>query len=261
MITIELDCEEDARDLLIAELWEERCAGITELDGGLLAFFKEDARGPELEARFAANRPRVRSVDDEDWLAVARDQLEPMLVGDRFFICPEWHKDPTPEGRMRIEVNPGMAFGTGSHETTQLCIEALERHVRNGARVLDVGTGSGILCEVADKLGAALAVGCDNDAEAVPIAKQKAPHVFIGSAEAAAAGAFDIIVANIAAAPVRELAAEFRRALRPRGALLLSGFEEVEVAGVTAAFPGMKATVRAKRAWRLVELSAHAGAI
>jgi ribosomal protein L11 methyltransferase len=258
MITIELDCEEEAKDLLIAELWEERCAGITELDGGLLAFFKEDARGPELEARFAANYPRVRPVDDEDWLAIAREQLEPVLVGERFFICPEWRDDPTPEHRIRIAVNPGMAFGTGSHETTQLCIEALERHVLSGSRVLDVGTGSGILCEAARKLGAALAVGCDNDPEAVPIAKQKAPLVFAGSAEAAAGAAFDIIVANIAAAPVRELAAEFRRCLRPAGALLLSGFEEEEIEKVIEAFPGMKAAVRAKRAWRLVEMTPDA---
>jgi ribosomal protein L11 methyltransferase len=258
MITIELDCEEDSKDLLIAELWEERCAGITELDGALLAFFNDEARGPELKARFAANRPRVRPVDDEDWLAIAREQLEPMLVGERFFICPEWRDEPTPYGRIRIEVNPGMAFGTGSHETTQLCIEALERHVRPGARALDVGTGSGILCEVALKLGAALAVGCDNDAEAVPIAKHKAANVFIGSVDAAVGGAFDIIVANIAAAPIRELSADLRRCMRSGGVLLLSGFEEEEVAKVIEAFPQMEATVRSKRAWRLVEMAPHA---
>ena len=258
MITIELDCGEDSRDLLIAELWEEQCAGITELDGALLAYFKDDARGPALAERFAANRPRVRGVNDEDWLSIARQQLGPMLVGEQFFICPEWRDDPTPAGRMRIEVNPGMAFGTGSHETTQLCIEALERHVRPGARVLDVGTGTGILCEAALKLGAAMASGCDNDADAAPIAKQKARNVFIGSADAAAGGAFDIIVANIAAAPVRELAAEFLRCARPGGVLLLSGFEEHEVAGVLAAFPGAHGEVRRKNAWRLVELALHA---
>jgi ribosomal protein L11 methyltransferase len=253
MIAIELDCDEDAKDLLIAELWDERCAGIMELDGGLLAFFKDDARGPELAARFASNGARLRAVDDEDWLSIARAQLEPAKVGERFFICPEWRDDPTPPGRLRITVNPGLAFGTGAHETTQLCIEALERRVRPDARVLDVGTGSGILCEVAWKLGAGLAAGCDNDPDALPIARQKAPLVFCGSAGAAAGAAVDIIVANIAAAPIRELAGELRRCLRPAGALLLSGFEEEEVAGVVEAFPGMETAVFGKRTWRLVE--------
>jgi ribosomal protein L11 methyltransferase len=258
MIAIELDCEDDAKDLLIADLWEERCAGITELDGGLLAFFKEDARGPELAARFAGRRPRVRPVDDEDWLSMAREQLTPMLVGKRFFICPEWRDDPAPGGRIRIEVNPGMAFGTGSHETTQLCIEALERRVWPGARVLDVGAGSGILCEAARKLGAELAIGCDNDPDAARIARQRIAAVFIGSADAVASGAFDILVANIAAAPVRELAAEFRRCLAPHGVLLLSGFEEADVESVAGAFPGMSKRVEGKRTWRLVELEAVA---
>ena len=258
MITIELDCDQDARDLLIADLWEEGCAGITELDSGLLAFYKDDARGPELAARFATHNARLRPVDDEDWLSVAREQLTPMLVGERFFVCPVWREDPTPEGRMRIEVNAGMAFGTGAHETTQLCMEALERRVRPGVRVLDVGTGTGILCEVALKLGAALAVGCDNDLEAVPITREKIDKVYAGSADAAAAGAFDIIVANIAAAPVRELAAEFRRCLRPGGVLLLSGFEEEEVPPVIQAFDGMEATVSGKGTWRLVEAISHA---
>jgi ribosomal protein L11 methyltransferase len=197
-------------------------------------------------------------VDDEDWLAIAREQLEPALVGERFFICPEWRDDATPAGRVRIAVNPGLAFGTGAHETTQLCIEALERRVRPGSRVLDVGTGSGILCEAALKLGATLAAGCDTDADALPIARQKAPLVFCGSADAAAGAAFDIIVANIAAAPIRELAAELRRCLRQGGILLLSGFEEEEAAGVMDAFPGMETRMTGKRTWRLVEASLHA---
>jgi ribosomal protein L11 methyltransferase len=251
MIAIELDCDEEEKDLLIADLWEERCAGITELDGALLVFFKEDGRAEELAERFAERRPRVRPVDAEDWLSVAREQLAPMLVGERFFICPEWRDDPTPEGRIRIVVNPGMAFGTGSHETTQLCLQALERHVRPGARVLDVGTGSGILCEAARRLGAAAAIACDNDAEAAAIARERIGTVFIGSADAVASGSFDIVVANIAAPPISELAPELRRAAP---LLLLSGFEEGEEEGVVAAFPDAKAEVRAKGAWRLVEV-------
>jgi ribosomal protein L11 methyltransferase len=255
MIAIELDCAEKAKDLLIAELWEERCEGITEVDGGLIAFFKDDGSGPRLAARFTRHNPRIRPVDDEDWLSIAREQLEPVLVGERFFICPQWRDDATPEGRLRIDVNPGMAFGTGAHETTQLSIEALERHVRPGVRVLDVGAGTGILCEAAAKLGSAVAIACDTDSEAVPITRQKAPAVYAGSASAAATGAFDIVVANIAAWPVIDLAGEFRRCLRSGGVLLLSGFEEDEVTAVQDAFPGAATKVFGKGNWRLVEVS------
>jgi ribosomal protein L11 methyltransferase len=177
-----------------------------------------------------------------------------MLIGERFFICPEWRDDATPPGRLRIEVNPGMAFGTGAHETTQLCLEALERQVRPGVRVLDVGTGSGILCDAALQLGASAAIGCDHDADAAPIARQKVATVYVGSADAAASNAFDIVVANIAARPVIELAGDLVRCIRRGGVLLLSGFEGSEVPLIKAAFPGAVTRVFARRTWRLVEV-------
>ena len=119
-----------------------RLRGITELsETSLRAFFASDA--PELRAAFDPYGARWEQVEERDWVAVAHARLEPMLVGERFFLVPVWRDDPAPAGRMRIVVNPGMAFGTGAHETTQLCIEALERRLRPGAAVLDVGTGSG----------------------------------------------------------------------------------------------------------------------
>src|SRR6185312_10980629 len=102
----------------------------------------------------------------------ARNLLQPMEVGQRFYLVPEWRDDPAPEGRFRVTVNPGMAFGTGVHETTQLCIEALEDFVQPGMIVLDVGTGSGILATVARLLGAERAIACDNDPIAIEVAQQ-----------------------------------------------------------------------------------------
>ena len=114
----------------------------------------------------------------------ARDLLQPMEVGERFYLVPEWRDDPTPPGRFRIAVNPGMAFGTGVHETTRLCLEALEHYVRPGMRVLDVGTGSGILARAATLLGAERAYACDTD----PIAVEIAGIGFVGSVDAVASG-------------------------------------------------------------------------
>ena len=96
---------------------------------------------------------RLRVEEDRDWVQTARDLMRPMAVGKRFYLVPAWRDDPAPEGRLRIAVNPGLAFGTGVHETTRLCLEALEDYLAPGMSVLDVGTGSGILAEAARLLG------------------------------------------------------------------------------------------------------------
>src|SRR5207253_9228644 len=106
---------------------------------------------------------RERGEQQHDGLQYARDRMQPMEVGRHFFLVREWRGDPAPPGRRRIAVKPGMAFGTGVHETTRLCIEALEDYMRPGACVLDVGTGSGILARAADLLGAGVVAACDTD--------------------------------------------------------------------------------------------------
>src|SRR5271165_6989289 len=123
-------------------------------------------------------------------------------IGERIFVIPEWRDDPTPPNRFRITINAGLAFGTGAHETTRLCLEALERHIQPGCTVVDIGTGSGILCEAALKLGAGRAVGSDTDPGAVAVAKENferagvAVGAFVGSADAVGNGVADIVVAN-----------------------------------------------------------------
>src|ERR1051325_4817807 len=124
MFSLEIECDPDERDLLIAELWEQGSAGIVELSPRRVRAFFEGGRRALL-SRYPAST--VRDEEDRDWVQSARDLLEPMAVGERFFLVPEWRDDAAPEGRFRITINPGMAFGTGVHETTKLCIEALER--------------------------------------------------------------------------------------------------------------------------------------
>ena len=249
MFFVELQCKPEEKDLIIADLWERGCAGITELDETRLrAFFAAD--DAELRGVFARFGARWERVEERDWVALAHARLDPMLVGERFFLVPVWRDDPAPAGRMRIVVNPGMAFGTGAHETTQLCIEALERHVRPGRAVLDVGTGSGILSIAARMLGAARVAACDNDPDALAVARE---HVaaWLGSVDAAVSASADVLVVNIGPAAVVEMAADVKRVLRPGGVALVSGFEQEDAGPVLAAYPG--ATLHAKGSWRLLE--------
>ncbi len=96
---------------------------------GLRVFFDDDTRQSELQSRFGGE---IEPADTRDWVAFAHEYLKPMEIGQRIFVCPEWRDDPTPPGRIRIVVNAGLAFGTGAHETTRLCLEAIERHLKPG---------------------------------------------------------------------------------------------------------------------------------
>jgi len=245
MFSLEIDSTADARDLLIADLWELGSTGIVELTGTRLrAFFESGADRAGLLARYPD--AAVREEENRDWVRHARDLLPPMEVGRRFFLVPEWRDDPTPPGRFRIAVNPGLAFGTGLHETTRLCLEGLEDLVTPGIAVLDVGTGSGILAKAARLLGAGRVVACDVDPEAIRIAAQG----FIGSAGAVRSASMDLVVANISPEAIIALAPEFARVLRRGGTLLASGFNTTEAAAVTSALAGVR-EVRQKGEWAL----------
>ncbi len=252
MFSIEIEVSPEERELLIADLWERGVAGIVEMGESRVRAFFEDGTDPRaLFASYPGAEPRQE--EERDWVQAARDLLQPMEVGERFFLVPEWRDDPAPAGRFRMVVNPGMAFGTGVHETTRLCLEALERYVRPGMDVLDVGTGSGILARAAGLLGARRVYACDIDPDAVEIAGmggEAAPLRFVGSADAVADGVADVVVANISPEAIAALAPDLLRARRPGGILLASGFEEREVEQVKAAL-GDAREVRTKGTWAL----------
>jgi ribosomal protein L11 methyltransferase len=249
MFSLEIECPTELRDVWIAELWEQGSAGIVEIDERRLrAFFEETADRAELMRRYP--NASLRAEIDCDWVESARGLLQPMLVGSRFFLVPEWRDDAAPPGRFRIAVNPGMAFGTGVHETTQLCLEALEDYVCPGMAVLDVGAGSGILTGAAGLLGAAKLYACDIDPVAAAIARSRAPGTFVGSVNAVATAAADLVVANISPEAIVQLAPDLLRVRRPGGVLLASGFELPEIAEILAAMPG-KRELRLKGNWAL----------
>ena len=227
MFSLYLECGADERDELLAELNERGTLGVHELPSGLRAWFDDGSPVEDLVERYdgvVTDEPET----DEDWIRRFEASFPPLEIGERFWLVPPWNRDATPEGRLRLEIKPGAACGTGWHECTQMCLEALERVVKPGCSVLDVGTGSGILSVAARLLGAGRVISCDIDADVAPVAQERLATntVFVGSADAAASGAFDVVVANIGPEVVQALHGELTRCLRGGGTLIVSGFGE-----------------------------------
>jgi ribosomal protein L11 methyltransferase len=239
MFRLTVECPAAEKEGLIAELSDAGTEGIVEHDlfeGGcrLEAFFEDKAAAVALAGRLSASNITVEACEDRDWVAYSQAQWEPELVGERFFLVPAWRNDPTPAGRLRLVMPPGSAPGTGFHPATQLALEALERRLRPGVRVFDLGTGSGILAMGAVLLGADSVIACDIETAAVEAAasylgEAKAPvSLFAGSARSVRSGAVDLLVANLNAATIRQLAREMARVLAPGGELIVTGFERYE---------------------------------
>jgi ribosomal protein L11 methyltransferase len=168
----------------------------------------------------------VELVADQNWVQLTQSQFDPIRVSGRLWIVPSWHELPDPAA-INLILDPGMAFGTGSHPTTRLCLEWLERTVTADCNVLDYGCGSGILAIAAARLGAGSVAGVDIDPQAVDAARANAERnavtaLFADSAEPVA-GEYDLVVANILSNPLRVLAPAICAHVRSGGQLALSG--------------------------------------
>lgn len=168
----------------------------------------------------------VEAVAEQNWVQLTQLQFDPIRVSERLWIVPSWHETPDPSA-VNLILDPGMAFGTGSHPTTRLCLEWLERNVSNGCSVLDYGCGSGILAIAAARLGAGRVAGVDIDPLAVDAARANAERngvvaLFADSAMPVA-GEYDVVVANILSNPLRVLAPAICAHVRSGGRLALSG--------------------------------------
>jgi ribosomal protein L11 methyltransferase len=172
----------------------------------------------------------LRPVAEQDWVRLTQSQFEPIKIGSNIWVVPSWHDAPDP-GALILELDPGLAFGTGSHPTTRLCMEWLEKHPPRGQAVLDFGCGSGILAMVAAKLGALEVAGVDIDPQAIESARYNSernhceiayylPEQF---SDAVHDRTFDTVVANILSSPLKLLAPMLAGRVAPGGSLVLSG--------------------------------------
>lgn len=182
----------------------------------------------------------VERIEEQNWVQLTQSQFDPIRISERLWIVPSWHELPDPSA-ISLILDPGMAFGTGSHPTTRLCLEWLEREVKGGERMLDYGCGSGILAMAAAKLGASHVAGVDIDPQAVDAARANAERnavvaTFADSAEPVA-GEYDLVVANILSNPLRVLAPAICAHVRSGGRLALSGIlreQAEEIIGIYA---------------------------
>ncbi|MBC7414824.1 MAG: 50S ribosomal protein L11 methyltransferase [Herminiimonas sp.] len=197
----------------------------------------------------------LRPVADQDWVRLTQSQFEPIHIGKNIWVVPSWHDAPDPTALV-LELDPGLAFGTGSHPTTRLCMEWLEAHAPVDATVLDYGCGSGILAMVAKKLGAATVLGVDIDPQAITSARENSARNdcaidYYLPEEFATAGlgqTFDVVVANILSSPLKLMAPMLAGRVAAGGALVLSGVLARQAEEVCAAYaPFIAMTVAAER--------------
>ena len=233
-------------------LWEQGALGVVEEEAPpapprLRAFYA--ARVPSTQLLVAVNRyrqdlralgfavgaePEIFPIHDEQWATAWQQSFPPRPVGERLFVAPPWDETTTPAGRVRVVIEPGRAFGTGHHGSTESCLALLDRRLAAGpaGRVLDIGTGTGILAVAAVALGAPRVVAIDVDPDAVTAARQNAAANGVGERVEVSAGgpeslprtaAFDLVLANILTHTHLSLVKEYRRRVAPFGALVLGG--------------------------------------
>ena len=194
--------------------------------------FLEELRTRHPGSQF--QKPHIRTVNSEDWSSNWKAHFKPLLVGKRLLITPTWETAPDDPGLIVLRLDPGMAFGTGGHETTRLCLELLEEVMTGAAdargSVLDLGTGSGILAMAAVRLGASMVRAVDIDPLAIEVTLENlAINDLRGRVECdttpleSLTGTFDVILANILAEELVRLAPHLNRCLNPGGRLVLSG--------------------------------------
>lgn len=188
-------------------------------------------------------RVSFETTSEQDWAENWKTHFPPLEIGDRLWVHPPWIID-TPPGRLAVTIDPGMAFGTGHHASTRGCLTFLERIMRTGQspRVLDIGTGSGVLAIAAAKLGAGEVWAIDTDPDACAIAVANAAandvtsRVHVGADLSAVKGAFDIVVANLFASQLIEMASLIRDRLVSGGTAIGAGILAMESAQVRSAW-------------------------
>jgi len=235
MNTTGLEVSEDAADFVTLRAYFDAPPDVDKLRQNILNNLKLIDL-PE----FALRRVEASTIADQDWMTEWKKGWEPLLIGQRLVIAPSWKLDQVPQltdaaGRIIIQIDPGMAFGTGTHETTRGCLELLEHYwplETESASLLDVGTGTGILAIAAIKLQpGARVTAFDVDPEAIEVARENAEingvadalEIEVNKLSSYAGQEFDVVLANLTADVIIPLAAGFPAAMKPQGVLIVSG--------------------------------------
>jgi ribosomal protein L11 methyltransferase len=242
---ITLDVPEAFKDAVIGELTELGAGGVWESgDSQLTAYFKNPPNLESIQLLFEREGlvwPQIKlaPVADRDWGEEWKKSWSSFPMGNRFFVIPSWLDSTCPEGRFPIFIDPGQAFGTGTHESTQLTLEAMERWIQPDGVVLDLGTGSGILAIAATLLGATTVWACDNDPVAVEVAQENVERnvprqvrLMCSSIDAVAERSVDLLLCNLRADVISAIYEDIRRVLRPQGIAIFSGILNVQAPGI-----------------------------
>lgn len=178
----------------------------------------------------------IERVQEQDWVRLTQAQFDPIKISERLWITPTWHRAPD-DAAVNLRLDPGLAFGTGSHPTTHLCLQWLDAHLQGGETILDYGCGSGILTIAAMKLGAAAATGVDIDPQAIRASRDNAAQNEVQAAfylpDTLPEQEFDVVVANILANPLRMLGQMLASRTKSGGNIVLSGILEEQVEEMT----------------------------
>ena len=250
-----LDCKgvaiEDPEDILGREqgplTWDFADINVLEHKGKFAVvkgYFSEEDNIDEIIAYINENvgegKVEFEKMYEEDWANNWKKYYKPSKVGEKIVVKPIWEEYEAKDEELVVELDPGMAFGTGEHETTRMCIQALEKYVQKDSTVFDVGCGSGILAIAAAKLGAKLAVGVDLDPVAVESAKENVGfnnidniEILHGNLIEVIDGKADIVVANIIAEIICILTEDVSRVIKPNGYFITSGIIHDRVEMVT----------------------------
>ncbi len=247
------DLEEGAREIAHIDLIDEELLKKDRTRSIVHIYLSPEANPAEalafLSERYTAegipHTLGTASIREEDWANNWKQYFKPLKTGERLLICPLWESVPDPQGRKVLRIDPGLAFGTGGHHTTRLCLTLLEKAVAPGCTLLDVGCGSGILSIAGLLLGASRAVGVDIDPLAVKTAAENgrlngmqspAFTVLAGDLVTQVQGTFSVVASNIVADAIISLAPSIGRHLAPGGVWITSGIIDAREPDVLAAF-------------------------
>ena len=252
---MQVDVDGELAELAADALWQAAPSAVleVELEGRRVRLTADVADVALVDARW---RPVVLDVDDDAYLDAWRTWANPIRAGRSVVLQPAWLEPAIPpEGVLVVPIDPGRAFGSGSHESTRLAVAALEDQVQAGDRVLDVGCGSGVLAIVACRLGAAAAVALDTDPHALEATAANAARSAVADRVVVHRGPLadvtdehDLVVANIGGTVLFDLAPQLVARTRPGGRLVLSGVLEGRVEALAAAFRGCTEVGRSSEA-------------